>query len=57
MEPPASNLEDWRGVDIGQIRELLELTVADRAAEMVRVSNLVIEAQHRVIAARGMDSA
>jgi hypothetical protein len=56
VEPPASNLEDWRGVDIGQIRELLQLSVADRAAEMVRVSNLVIEAQDRVKSAQRMDS-
>lgn len=57
MDEEASNLEDWRGVDIGQIRELLQLSVADRAAEMVRVSNLVIEAQNRVKATRGTESA
>jgi hypothetical protein len=57
MDEGASNLEDWRGVDIGQIRELLQLSVADRAAEMVRVSNLVIEAQNRVKAKRGTESA
>lgn len=38
-------LEDQRGVDVSQIRELLELSVAERAAEMIRVSNVIIEAQ------------
>jgi hypothetical protein len=38
-----STLEDWRGVDLGQIRALLDMTVAEGAAEMVRVSNLVFE--------------
>jgi hypothetical protein len=38
-------LEDSRGVDVGQIRDLLGLSVAERAAEMISVSNLIIEAQ------------
>ena len=44
---PTSPLEDNRGVDVGQIRELLRMTVAERAAEMVRVCNMVIEVQQR----------
>lgn len=44
---PTSPLEDSRGVDVGQIRELLRMTVAERAAEMVRVCNMVIEVQQR----------
>lgn len=43
-------LEDWRGVDLSQIRELLELSVAERAAEM-RVNNMMIEIQERARAA------
>jgi hypothetical protein len=38
-----STLEDWRGVDLSQIRALFDMTVAERAAEMVRVSNLMFE--------------
>jgi len=51
-----SFLEDWRGVDIGQIRELLKLSVAERASEMVRVSNLVLDAQERIHIARGNEA-
>ena len=47
-----SPLEDWRGVDVGQIRELLDMSVAERAAEMVRVSNLVMNAQEHAKNAR-----
>ena len=47
-----SPLEDWRGVDVGQIRDLLALSVAERAAEMVRVSNMVLDIQRNVAQAR-----
>lgn len=47
-----SPLEDWRGVDVGQIRELLDMSVAERAAEMVRVSNLVMNMQEHAENAR-----
>jgi hypothetical protein len=43
-----SSLEDWRGVDVGQIRRQLQMTVAERAAGMVRVSNRLFRAQARV---------
>jgi len=43
-----SPLEDWRGVDVGQIRRQLRMTVAERAAGMVRVSNRLFRAQARV---------
>jgi hypothetical protein len=36
--------EDERGVDVGQIRELLRMSVAQRAHEMVRVANLMAKA-------------
>ena len=43
-----SQLEDSRGVDVGQIRALLRMTVAERAAEMVRTCNMVIDLQERL---------
>ena len=33
--------EDSRGVDVGQIRDLLRMSVADRVHEMVRVANMM----------------
>jgi hypothetical protein len=47
--------EDDRGVDVGQIRELLRMSVAERAHEMVRVANLMAKA--RETALRGQNSA
>jgi hypothetical protein len=49
MSNAANNNEDWRGVDVGQIRRLLAKSPAERAAEMVRVSNRLFRAQRRVI--------
>ncbi len=47
--------EDGRGVDVGQIRDLLRMSVAERAHEMVRVANLMARA--RETALRGQASA
>ena len=47
--------EDGRGVDVGQIRDLLRMSVAERAHEMVRVANLMARA--RETALRGRASA
>ena len=47
--------EDERGIDVGQIRDLLRMTVAERAHEMVRVANLMAKA--RETALRGRSSA
>jgi hypothetical protein len=47
--------EDERGVDVGQIRDLLRMSVAERAHEMVRVANLMASA--RETALRGRASA
>ena len=44
--------EDERGVDVGQIRELLRMSVAERAHEMVRVANLMARARESVQAGR-----
>ncbi len=46
--------EDGRGVDVGQIRDLLRMSVAERAHEMVRVANLMARA--RETALRGQAS-
>jgi len=35
--------EDHRGVDIGQIRRQLRMTVEDRVAHMVEVTNALME--------------
>ena len=40
--------EDERGVDIGQIRGQLKLTVAERVREMVHAANVVITIQENV---------
>lgn len=34
-----SDLEDWRGVDVALIRELLKLTPAQRVERMVNIVN------------------
>jgi hypothetical protein len=49
MSHAANPNEDWRGVDVGQIRRLLAKSPAERAAEMIRVSNRLFRAQRRVI--------
>ncbi|MBA3605163.1 MAG: hypothetical protein M3487_03230 [Actinomycetota bacterium] len=35
-------IEDERGVDIGQIRRLLRLSVPERVREMVEVANVML---------------
>ena len=44
--------EDVRGVDVGQIRDLLRMSVAQRAHEMVRVANLMATARETAREAR-----
>lgn len=48
--------EDERGVDVGQIRDLLRMSVAERAHEMVRVANLMARARESVQAGRSSKS-
>ncbi len=43
MDDGATNLEDWRGVDIGQIRRQLGLPVEERVRHMVDVANKFME--------------
>ena len=46
--------EDSRGVDVGQIRDLLRMSVADRVHEMVRVA--IIMERVRANAREGNDT-
>jgi hypothetical protein len=38
-------IEDWRGVDISQIRRQLRMTVPERVASMVHTANVMIAIQ------------
>ena len=40
--------EDWRGVDITQIRAQLRLSVEDRVRHMVEVANVFMDVRLRV---------
>lgn len=40
--------EDERGVDIGQIRELLRMSVAERVRQMVHAANVLMTIQENV---------
>ncbi|GDX15454.1 hypothetical protein LBMAG03_15530 [Actinomycetes bacterium] len=40
--------EDARGVDIGQIRELLRMSVAERVRQMVHAANVLMTMQENV---------
>ena len=48
--------EDERGVDIGQIRVLLKLTVAERVREMVHAANVMMTIQENARRFREMQS-
>jgi hypothetical protein len=47
-----SSLEDWRGVDVSQIRRQLRLPVKDRVRVMVETANVMIAIQEHARAAR-----
>ena len=47
-----SSLEDWRGVDVGQIREQLRLPVKERVQVMVDAANVLIALRDHARAAR-----
>lgn len=47
-----SSLEDWRGVDIIQIRAQLRLPVKDRVQIMVEAANRMLELQEHARVAR-----
>ena len=40
--------EDARGVDIGQIRELVRMSVAERVRQMVHAANVLMTMQENV---------
>lgn len=48
----ATVLEDWRGVDVGQIRAQLRLPVKERVRVMVAAANVLIEVQEHARLAR-----
>jgi hypothetical protein len=48
--------EDERGVDVGQIRRQLNLTVAERVREMVHAANVVMTIQESARRFREMQS-
>ena len=47
-----STLEDWRGVDVGQIREAIRLKVRERVRVRVAVANVLLSVQERARRAR-----
>lgn len=48
----ASELEDWRGVDVGQIRQQLRLPVKERVRVMVEAANMIMGVQEHARRAR-----
>lgn len=40
--------EDWRGVDVSQIRAQLRLSVEDRVRHMVEVANVYMDVRRQV---------
>ena len=48
--------EDARGVDVGQIRAQLNLTVAERVREMVHAANVLMKMQENARRFREMQS-
>jgi hypothetical protein len=48
--------EDERGVDIGQIRALVNLTVAERVREMVHAANVLMAIQENARRFRELQS-
>ncbi|HUF98185.1 MAG TPA: hypothetical protein VMM60_08640 [Ilumatobacter sp.] len=47
-----SSLEDWRGVDVGQIRSQLRLPVKERVRVMVQAANVLLRVQEHARQAR-----
>ena len=57
MSDTANLNEDWRGVDVGQIRRQLRMTTKDRVRDMVHAANVMITMQENARAARQHKSA
>jgi len=49
--------EDERGVDVGQIRAQLNLTVAERVRDMVHAANVMLSIRENALASRQHKSA
>ena len=56
MSDAASPLEDWRGVDVGQIRDQLRLSVKDRVRGMVHAANVMMSIRDHASAVRQRQS-
>ena len=52
MDSNSNPNEDWRGVDIGQIRSQLKLSVKDRVRDMVQAANVMMSIVERARVAR-----
>lgn len=52
----SSALEDWRGVDVGQIRAQLRLPVNERVRVMVEAANVLLGVQEHARRARDADA-
>ncbi len=50
-----SALEDWRGVDVAQIRAQLRLPVKERVRVMVEAANVLIAVQEHAWQARNAE--
>ena len=55
--PGGSVLEDWRGVDVGQIRAQLRLPVKERVRVMVEAANVLLGVQEHARRARDAGAA
>jgi hypothetical protein len=52
MSHAANPNEDWRGVDVGQIRRQLRMTTKKRVRDMVHAANVMMSIQENAAAAR-----
>ena len=52
MADAMNPLEDWRGVDVGQIRRQLSMSVEERVRDMVDVANKLISMREYAAASR-----
>jgi hypothetical protein len=44
--------EDWRGVDVGQIRHQLEMSTKERVRDMVHAANVMLSIRENALASR-----
>lgn len=53
---PVPQIEDWRGVDVSQIRRQLRMTVPERVRTMVDAANVLIGIQDHARQARSAEA-